>query len=431
MPPPTTYDPNGQLLGASLDNLTWAYDAGWNLTRRAATPYTVNDRNPVTYDGVHSYGYDASGNRTWKGWSSGTLEYAWDDENRLIRVQTDTYYTPEYYRWRTEFVYDGRGRLRVRRDYAWQYGGWYGPVSARYYYYDGMLLLQERSTPTIPLVTYARGLDLSGTLDGAGGIGGLLARYRHATGSPYSINGVSFYHADGNGNVTWLASPTGGTDAAYRYDPFGRWLSQSGPWAQGNIMRFSSKPWFAHNYSNTDGLYYYGYRFYDPLIQRWLNWDPIGEKGGRNLYTFCRNAVTVVVDPDGRLPKWAKWSGGGVGIAATVAWYLWRCEFACERWREAKPAAGRAEANVIAAGDSQQHEEGSPADALAHCIASCKLAREPGPCETPLRALDSLQRRETAERLESRMDMWNNLIGYTIGAAGSGEQNCGAIASEL
>ncbi len=135
--------------------------------------------------------------------------------------------------------------------------------------------------------------------DGAGGIGGLLARYRHATSSPYDINGVSFYHADGNGNVTWLASPTGGTDAAYRYDPFGRWVAQSGPWAQGNIMRFSSKPWFAHNYSNTDGLYYYGYRFYDPLIQRWLNRDPIGEKGGVNVYRFVRNAPTSQIDPRG------------------------------------------------------------------------------------------------------------------------------------
>jgi RHS repeat-associated protein len=54
-------------------------------------------------------------------------------------------------------------------------------------------------------------------------------------------------------------------------------------------MRFSSKPWIAHNGSATDGLYYYGYRFYDPITQRWLNRDPIGEEGGFNIYGFVLN----------------------------------------------------------------------------------------------------------------------------------------------
>ncbi len=37
------------------------------------------------------------------------------------------------------------------------------------------------------------------------------------------------------------------------------------------------------------GLYYYGYRYYSPTIGRWLSRDPIGEKGGRNLYGFVDN----------------------------------------------------------------------------------------------------------------------------------------------
>ena len=32
-----------------------------------------------------------------------------------------------------------------------------------------------------------------------------------------------------------------------------------------------------------------GYRFYDPQLGRWINRDPIGEKGGLNLYSFVRN----------------------------------------------------------------------------------------------------------------------------------------------
>jgi RHS repeat-associated protein len=155
----------------------------------------------------------------------------------------------------------------------------------------------------LTLVTYTRGRDLSGTLAGAGGIGGLLARSRYATSSPYAVNGNSFYHADGNVNVTYLASSSGGTDAAYRYDPFGRWLAQTGPYASANVMRFSSKPWVAHNGSNTDGLHYYGYRFYDPLTQRWPSRDPIGERGGLNLYEFAWNNPVDYFDHFGLFVK--------------------------------------------------------------------------------------------------------------------------------
>ena len=35
--------------------------------------------------------------------------------------------------------------------------------------------------------------------------------------------------------------------------------------------------------------YNYGYRFYVPLLGRWINRDPIGEDGGRNLYGFVAN----------------------------------------------------------------------------------------------------------------------------------------------
>ena len=39
----------------------------------------------------------------------------------------------------------------------------------------------------------------------------------------------------------------------------------------------------------TSGLYYYGYRYYDPVTGRWPSRDPIGEEGGFNLYGFVTN----------------------------------------------------------------------------------------------------------------------------------------------
>jgi uncharacterized protein RhaS with RHS repeats len=47
------------------------------------------------------------------------------------------------------------------------------------------------------------------------------------------------------------------------------------------------------------GLVYYGYRFYDPNLQRWINRDPIGEKGALNLYLFAMNDPQLFIDTYG------------------------------------------------------------------------------------------------------------------------------------
>jgi len=44
------------------------------------------------------------------------------------------------------------------------------------------------------------------------------------------------------------------------------------------------------------GLYYYGFRFYEPNLQRWLNEDPIREAGGMNLFGFVGNNSINMVD---------------------------------------------------------------------------------------------------------------------------------------
>jgi RHS repeat-associated protein len=45
---------------------------------------------------------------------------------------------------------------------------------------------------------------------------------------------------------------------------------------------------------------YYGYRYYDPVTGRWPSRDPIGEKGGINLYGFVGNRPSIFIDADGR-----------------------------------------------------------------------------------------------------------------------------------
>jgi RHS repeat-associated protein len=171
-------------------------------------------------------------------------------------------------------------------------GGTWMLLSETRFLYDGRRVIQERDGSNTPLVSYTRGKDLSGSLEGAGGIGGLLARSHGYSSGNWSTH--NFYHADGGGNVTYLVNSSQTLSASYRYDPYGNLISSSGSLASANIYRFSSKPIHA-----ASGLYYYGERFYEPNLQRWLNRDPIGEWGGINLYGFVGNDPANKIDPLG------------------------------------------------------------------------------------------------------------------------------------
>ena len=185
-------------------------------------------------------------------------------------------------------------RHRVTQEKTKGSSGQWVLASETRYVYDGMRVVQERNINGVPTVAYTRGPDLSGTLEGAGGIGGLLARSEW-DGSAWSRH--AFYHSDGVGNVTALAVPNGNDIAlagSYRYDPFGRLIGTPTGLAAINTQRYSSKDWH-----NPSGFYYFGYRFYDPATQRWLNRDPIGEEGGVNLYGYVGNNPIDNVDPLG------------------------------------------------------------------------------------------------------------------------------------
>jgi len=240
---------------------------GWNtytaIGRNSAGDIGTNTVS-VNLPGTNNYSYDLNGNLL----SDGTRNFGYDDENELISVWVAN-------TWSNSFAYDGQMRRRIERDYTWGGSSWIQANEIRYIY-DGDLVAQERNSNNVLQVTYTRGNDLSGTLQGAGGIGGLLART--------DTNATAFYHADGNGNITCLVYTNQTIAAKYLYDPFGNMLVMSSPLAAGNVYRFSSKEW-----DSDSGLYYYTHRFYDPNLQRWPNRDPIQEFGGLNLYGFVGN----------------------------------------------------------------------------------------------------------------------------------------------
>jgi RHS repeat-associated protein len=217
---------------------------------------------------------------------------AYDDENELSAVQ-----------WggsndRTEFAYDGLGRLRQRTEKNYSGGIWTVTGVTRYVY-DGRRVIQERDTNNAPTVSYTRGNDLSGSFEGAGGIGGLLARSSGYSGGSWTSHAC--YYADGNGNIANLTDANQNVVATYRYDPFGNTTYSSGTLASANAYRYSSKEIMLKS-AQGGWLYSYGFRFYDPNLQRWLNRDPIGERGGINLYRFVYNNTLSWFDRDGLIP---------------------------------------------------------------------------------------------------------------------------------
>ncbi|NCC61474.1 MAG: RHS repeat-associated core domain-containing protein, partial [Verrucomicrobiae bacterium] len=85
---------------------------------------------------------------------------------------------------------------------------------------------------------------------------------------------------------------TNGTIVAqYEYDPFGNVSAQTGVMVDDFVYRFSTK------YTDDEaGLVYYGYRFYNAELGRWMSRDPIGENGGLNIYCFVKNDPTRDID---------------------------------------------------------------------------------------------------------------------------------------
>jgi RHS repeat-associated protein len=186
-------------------------------------------------------------------------------------------------------VYDRGQRRRVRKEFLWISSAWVQTNEIRYIY-DGNLVVQERGGNNVPMIAYVRGLDLGGGIQTAGGIGGLLARHDHASQT------TTYYHADGSGNITVMINASQGIVAKYLYDPFGNVLSANGPLADANLYRFSSK-----EVHLSSGLIYFGLRFYEPALQRWLNRSDC-RGGGINLFSLSQNSPISSFDAWGLDP---------------------------------------------------------------------------------------------------------------------------------
>jgi RHS repeat-associated protein len=254
-----------------------AYSAAYNVAPpTGGMPFPGNSQSLV---------YDADGNLTFDGiWT-----YAWNAENRLIEMtMTNISGVAATNRLKLDFAYDYMGRRISKIVSTNSTGNSFVRQSTNYFIYDSWNLIASFNSANVPQQSFVWGLDLSGTMTKAGGIGGLVT---------VLTNGSAYFACyDGNGNITGLIVASGGSvSARYEYSPFGELIRVSGLLAKGNPFRFSTK--FNDGES---GLVYYGFRYYSPTMGRWLGRDSIQEKGGNNLFGYCGNNSVVYIDNNGQ-----------------------------------------------------------------------------------------------------------------------------------
>lgn len=176
-------------------------------------------------------------------------------------------------------VYDWMGRRTSKVVSNWTGSAW--AVSEERYVYDNWNLIAILDGNMNLLYSFTWGLDASGTMQGAGGVGGLISMTVHS-----GPNAATYFYAyGGNYNVVALVNAANGSIAAqYDYGAFGEMIRATGPLAKINPFLFSTK-----FYDWETGLYYYGYRYYNPSTGRWLSTDPNEKAGGVNLYAYLAN----------------------------------------------------------------------------------------------------------------------------------------------
>ena len=235
----------------------------------------TNNGNIFLPQTPENFGYDNDGNMT----NSGRWTIAWDAENRATSFASLST-APTASKVKMDCAYDWQGR-RIQKIVSTNNGSVWIPVSTNRFVYDGWNLVGILDGGNNLLYSFQWGTDLSGSLQGAGGVGGLISMTVYSGANV----GTYFYAFDGNGNVAALINAATGTIAEQcEYDVFGNLLRLTGSLASINPFLFSTK-----FYDLETGFYYYGYRFYDPNTGRWLSRDPMEEGSSANLYAFVSN----------------------------------------------------------------------------------------------------------------------------------------------
>ncbi|MBS0629926.1 MAG: RHS repeat protein [Verrucomicrobia bacterium] len=208
----------------------------------------VNTLNQISAtDNIHLI-YDTNGNPTQRLTPEGTTLYTYDPLNRLCSIEKPG--QPP-----VQFLYDPFSRLYARTN-----------DTTEYFLYDdeieiGLLNGQNK---IIELKVIGLGI--------AADIGAAVA---------IELNNHAYAPLhDFSGNIIGLVSSTGKLVETYDITAFG----------QEHCSRSPINPWRFNSKRSIEGLIFFGNRFYDPQLGRWLTPDPAGFIDGFNLYLYVHNS---------------------------------------------------------------------------------------------------------------------------------------------
>ncbi|NGX56370.1 MAG: tRNA3(Ser)-specific nuclease WapA [Candidatus Anoxychlamydiales bacterium] len=257
------YDDLNQLLleKGDFDN-NYKFDSNNNRLIKNQDEYIVNNLNEIVKTNDYLFIYDLNGNPIIKKESDKEIKYFYDSLDRLIRIEKDNEFISDY-------KYDAFHR-RISKQVT--YNSFLNKNYLRYFLYNDQNEIGS--------------LDESYTLKEFR----VLSDFDNAEISSsisFELNGSVYAPIhDISGNVTTLIYNSSLYEH-YRYSAFGErkvitswgsYLSTNNPW------QFSSK-----RKDEESNLIYFGRRYYDPELGRWLTCDPLGFVDGMNLYAYVFN----------------------------------------------------------------------------------------------------------------------------------------------
>lgn len=234
---------------------TYLYDSHHNRLEKDKIPQTVDSLNQLLSDGDKSYSYDERGNQI----KHGDMELTYDAQDRLTFVETTTK--------NVRYSYDPLGR-RMSKEVIEK-----GKLYKEYYLYDS-----QDEVGSYDAQGLAQSMRILGLGKGA------------EMGAAISIEleGILYFPIhDLQGNVS-LIQKDQAIYESYYYTAFGEESVYNGwglpAFTIENPWRFRSK-----RCDPETGFIFFGRRYYDPKIGRWLTPDPAGLDEGPNLYAFLLN----------------------------------------------------------------------------------------------------------------------------------------------
>ncbi len=273
-------------------NLNWAHyttkvagtlDLDQARTHNAANEITTlsGSAAPVTYDAV---GNLTAGPQP-SAWSAAfTLQYdAW---NRLVKV-SDTGGTVATY------AYDGFTRRVISTTAA----------GATHHYYSAAWQVLEELLPSGDRKQFVWGIRALDDLILRDQISGAT------TTRLYALRDAM--------HVTAITDAAGTVLERYGYDAFGATRVRTPSFGTRTSSSYGWETTYgSYRLDAETGLYCVRNRYLHPLLGRWINRDPLGERGGLNLYPYVGNSPATFVDSSGLLGLAA--GGGGMDTLSRI-----------------------------------------------------------------------------------------------------------------